>query len=66
MGQVVRWRRQVVRRHGKVVAAVWVDSCGGVGLVASADLFPFFLFFLSLFSFESSLHGSHSLVELMV
>ena len=62
---LVTW--QVVWRHGQVVAMVWPGCCNNVGLVASTDLFPFFFFFfLSLFSLETSLHGSHSLVELMV
>ena len=56
---------QVVRWCGQVIAVVWVDGCSGVGLVALADLFHFFFFFFSLSSLESSLRGSHSLVELI-
>ena len=50
-----------------MVAVAWASGCGGVGLVASTDLFPSLSLSLSLslFSLESSLHGSHSLVELM-
>ena len=55
VGQVVWWR-------GSSGMGKW---CGSVGLVASADLFHFFFFFFSISSLESSLRGSHSLVELI-
>ena len=45
-----------------MVAVEWADGCDNVGLVASVDILSLTL---SL-PLESSLHGSHTLVELMV
>ena len=47
-----------------MVAVEWADGCDNVGLVASVDILSLSLS-LSL-PLESSLHGSHTLVELMV
>ena len=40
-----------------MVTAVWPDGCGDVGLVASADLFPFFSFFSLYFPLNQASMG---------
>ena len=49
-----------------MVAVEWADGCDNVGLVASVDILSLSLSLSLSLPLESSLHRSHTLVELMV